>query len=97
MLVLFVSQLYPQGYKEEKNCSEKFCWMILESSEFQKYAGKIYEVSLKASLKNSIVSLSQQFPKDGTVKILARSTLVFMLNCCSKMLYYDLIYTTSRS
>lgn len=55
MLVLFVSQLYPQGYKEEKNCSEKFCWMILESSEFQKYAGKIYEVSLKASLKKSIL------------------------------------------
>lgn len=54
MLVLFVLQLYPQGYKEEKNCSEKFCWMILESPDFQKYAGKIYEVSLKASLKKSI-------------------------------------------
>lgn len=63
MLVLFVLQLYPRGYKEEKNFSAKFCWMILESPDLQKSAGKIYEVSLKASLEKSIscfITLQQE-------------------------------------
>lgn len=50
--MLPVLQLYPQGYDAQKECSEaKLYWMILELPVFQKSAGKICEVSLKASLK----------------------------------------------
>lgn len=53
--MVFVLQLYPQGYEEQKERLEaKLYWMILELLVFQKFAGKICNMSLKASLKKSI-------------------------------------------